>query len=288
MGRPALRLRAGPGRDHRAHGDLAHGHRRQPRPVGRLALSRPGDHRALPDHHLRRRAAVPGRPRARRGRDRPPAGDLFRALSRRPGRRDRPAEGRARNGGAVRGPFDPLADPAPVRRAAAELQHRHEQRRELRRRAGRRHRSPVRRLAVLQHRRRPLQGRLDHPPLRPPRGRRPRRADGAGLPRLHGRPGRAADRGELAHALRPGQGRADARRPERHLEGLHRLRRSSSRRGVGGGGRPRAPPPPRGGEGRGRGASARRHPMASAPLAPFPKHPAFAPTQPSPIEGEGA
>ncbi len=47
-------------------------------------------------------------------------------------------------------------------------------------------------------------------------------------------------------------------------------------------------PSPSMGEGPGMGVSARRHPMASAPLAPFPKHPAFAPTQPSPIEGEGA
>ncbi len=39
-------------------------------------------------------------------------------------------------------------------------------------------------------RRRPLQGRLDHPRVRAPAGGRPRGADGAGVPRLYGRAGR--------------------------------------------------------------------------------------------------
>jgi hypothetical protein len=44
---------------------------------------------------------------------------------------------------------------------------------------------------LLASHRRPLQGRLDHPPLRSARARRPRHADGAGLPRLHRRAGAA-------------------------------------------------------------------------------------------------
>ena len=55
----------------RAHGDLAHRHRREPRSVGRLALSRPGHHRAVPDRNLRRRAALRAGRGAGAGRDRP-------------------------------------------------------------------------------------------------------------------------------------------------------------------------------------------------------------------------
>ena len=64
------------------HGDLADGHRRQPRPLRRLALPWPGDDRALPDHDVRRRAALSRRPGTRRGRNRTPKGALVRALSR--------------------------------------------------------------------------------------------------------------------------------------------------------------------------------------------------------------
>ena len=44
--RPALRVRPRAGRHHRPHPPLAHRHRRQPRPVRRLALPRPGHDRA--------------------------------------------------------------------------------------------------------------------------------------------------------------------------------------------------------------------------------------------------
>jgi N-formylglutamate deformylase len=46
-------------RDRRPHRDLAHGDRRQPRSVRRLALSGSDDDRAVPDRDLRRRAALP-------------------------------------------------------------------------------------------------------------------------------------------------------------------------------------------------------------------------------------
>ena len=49
---------------------LAHGHRRQSRPVRRLALSGPGDDRAVPHHHFRWRAALSRRPRSGRRGDR--------------------------------------------------------------------------------------------------------------------------------------------------------------------------------------------------------------------------
>jgi N-formylglutamate deformylase len=66
---------------------------------------------------------------------------------------------------------------------------------------------------------RPFQGRLDHTPLRPAGERRPRDPDGAGLPGLHGRPGRTADTRHLAHALprrpRRAAARGAGRRPHR-------------------------------------------------------------------------
>ena len=46
--RPALRLRRRARRDHGAHGNLAHGDRREPRSLGRIALSRAGDDGAVP------------------------------------------------------------------------------------------------------------------------------------------------------------------------------------------------------------------------------------------------
>ena len=74
---------------------LAHGHRRQPRSVRRLALSGPGDDRALPDDDLRRRAALSRRRGAGRSGDRAARARVFRALSCGAARRDRAAARRA-------------------------------------------------------------------------------------------------------------------------------------------------------------------------------------------------
>ena len=142
--------------------------------------------------------AIPPAPRsipARRRRSLCPTDDLRRraALSRRARRPTRPrspsgarryfepyhaalaaeiarlrADARPRR--ALRRPFDPLAHPAPVRRRAAAVQSRHQRRREpaspaLRERSAR----DLRRERRSPCRRRPLQGRLDHAPLRPAR-----------------------------------------------------------------------------------------------------------------------
>ncbi len=82
-----------------------------------------------------------------------------------------------------------------------------------------------RRPRLLVRRQRPVQGRLDHPSLRRSGRRRPRPADGAGLPRLHGRSGRAAGRRRMAGRLGPGAGRADAPRARRRHCRLSRFRR---------------------------------------------------------------
>ncbi len=73
MDRPALRLRRRARRHHGAHGDLAHGDRREPRSLRRLALSGAGDDRPVPADHVRRRAALSRRRGARR-RPRSPSG----------------------------------------------------------------------------------------------------------------------------------------------------------------------------------------------------------------------
>ena len=74
------------------------------------------------------------------------------------------------------------------------------QRRVVRSAPDRRRRGRLRRHRPAARHQRPVQGRLDHAPLRSAGARRPRRADGAGLSRLHRRAG-GADAGHLAHAL---------------------------------------------------------------------------------------
>ncbi len=169
MGRPALRLRRRPGRHDRAHRHLPHGDRREPRSLRRLALSGPGDDGALPDHHLRRRGALPGGRGAGRGGDRRAAPEVVRSLPRGPGRRDRPAEGPPWPRRALRRPLDPLARPQALRGRAGQFQHRDQQRRELRASPGPRRRGGLRGASRLHPRdERAVQGRLDHPPLRAP------------------------------------------------------------------------------------------------------------------------
>ena len=77
MDRAALRFRRRSRRDRDPHDDLPHGDRREPRSVRRLALSGPGDDGALPDHHLRRRAALRAGRRAGCGARSPSAATRF-------------------------------------------------------------------------------------------------------------------------------------------------------------------------------------------------------------------
>ena len=105
-------------------------------------------------------------------RSRPRRARLPRALPRRARGRGRAGARPARGRGALRLPLDPLAHPVPVRRDAARLQHRHRTRGGA---ARRRWRPPSRRLCAdasgyTSSAERPLQGRLDHAPLRPARG----------------------------------------------------------------------------------------------------------------------
>ena len=102
---------------------------------------------------------------------------------------------------ALRLPLDPLGHPAPVRRRAAGVQHRHQRRAraatcDWKRRVARRLRGE----RVVARGQRPLQGRLDHPPLRPAGRRRARRADGARAAAATAR--RASDAAALADARR--------------------------------------------------------------------------------------
>ena len=83
VGGPALRLRRRARCHDHPHGDFADGDRRQSRPFRRVSLPRPGDHRALPDYDVRRRATLSSRhtsPTRPRSSD---AGTLVRPLSRR-------------------------------------------------------------------------------------------------------------------------------------------------------------------------------------------------------------
>ena len=167
---------------------LAHGHRRQSRSLRRLALSGPGDHRTLPDDDLRRRAALSRRAGAGRDEIAERRGDAISIPIMPPCAARSPACARAiPTGRALRLPLDPLAIPrlfeascrtstsAPTaaRAAIAALRDAVE-------------RSCRRERPSLGHQR-PLQGRLDHPPLRRSGRGRPRHPDGARLPRLHGR-----------------------------------------------------------------------------------------------------
>ena len=214
----ALRFRALARRDDRQNRAVALAHRRQPRSERRVALSRPGDDRALPDDDLRRRAALsPGRS-ARGARDRRPAAALFRTLSRRARRRDRAAARRASARRALRRALDPFAHSAPVRRRAAGLQPRDQFRGELRSRFARARRRAAGGERRAFRRRRALQGRLDHAALRATGGRRPRPANGARLPRLHGRAG-ARQRSKLADPARRIPRRSDPRDAEARARG---------------------------------------------------------------------
>ena len=87
--RRALRFCRAARRDGRAHETLALDHRRQSRSERRLALSRSGDDRIMPDYDLRRRAALSGGRGARRGGDRRAAATILRSLSCGAQRRDR-------------------------------------------------------------------------------------------------------------------------------------------------------------------------------------------------------
>ena len=104
-----------------------------------------------------------------RRRDRGAPRDVFRAVSRGACRRDRAAAREASANRALRLPFDPLRRAAPLRRRAAAHEYRHE----FRRRAATRFFSAAiegicAASPLLVCRERPLQGRLDHAPLRRP------------------------------------------------------------------------------------------------------------------------
>ena len=199
----ALRLRRRARRDDRAHRAVALADRCQSRPQRRLALSRPGDHRALPDHHVRRRAALSRRRGARRSRDRRAPAALLRALSRR-------AEAARSPACAARHPRVVLYDAHSIRSRIPRLfdgelprlQSWNEFGRELRPRAARaRRRDPRARAAradVVDGR---FTGGWITRDYGASAGGRPRVADGARLPRLYdepmaldGRTGRASTR----------------------------------------------------------------------------------------------
>ena len=174
--RRALRFRRCPRRDAGPHAPVALDHRRQSRPERRLALSRPGDDRALPDDDLRRRAALSDGRGARRERDRRAQASLSSIPITQRSAEIARLKARFRAGRAVRRAFDPLAHSAPVRRRAAGRSISGRTRRELQpgtaggaRRGARRERAEL-------CRRRPLQGRLDHPRLWEARARGSRRS----------------------------------------------------------------------------------------------------------------
>ena len=178
----------------------------RPEPAARehADVPRREQHRAVPDALLHRRAALPRRPRARRR----PRSTRRRAAYWQPYHDALAAElarlqGRARPRDAVRRPQHPVRAALAVRRPAARPEPRHRRRRELRAGAARRARAPCSQRAARLHprRRRPLQGRLHHAPLRPAAARRARGAARDVLALLHGR----------GAALRPATRRRDAR-----------------------------------------------------------------------------
>ena len=120
--RRALRFCRAARRDGRAHEAFALDHRRQSRPKRGIALPRAGDDRLVPDHDLRRRAALSGAASAGRGRDRRTAPPLLRSVSRGAQRRDRSLAPDIQARRAVRRPFDSLAHPPAFRRRAAGVQ----------------------------------------------------------------------------------------------------------------------------------------------------------------------
>src|SRR5690606_10103336 len=162
--------------------------RPQPPAGRRLAVSRPEHHRPVPHGAVQRRTGVPARRRAGPGRDRPPAGGVLAPVPRQPRRRAAAHPRPAWPGGAVGRAFDPRPPAVPVRRRAAGPQPRHRRRPQLfPGPAPAPGRSAGRTSAVQPRGRRPLQGRLHHPPLRRSGDRRAGGAAGTGPAHLHGR-----------------------------------------------------------------------------------------------------
>ena len=202
----------GPRRDGGAHGDLAHRHRRQPRPVRRLALSR-----------ARRRPALcptetfDGDPLYREGEEPGPSEiderreSIFRALS----------CGLAAEIDRLRGLHGKIVlyDCHSIRSVLPRLFEGTLPVFNLGTNDGK-SADPALQAMVgqimaetgesLRHQR-PLQGRLDHAPLRQPQGGVPCAADGTLQPRLHARARRQGRAGQLAGALRCRVRRADPR-----------------------------------------------------------------------------
>ena len=151
-------------RDARAHDALALDDRRQSRSQRRLALSRPGDDRIVPDDDLRRRAALSAGRGARRGRDRRAAAALFRSLPRRaPSARSRGCANASRASRCS----TPIRS-ARAFRACSRASCRCSTSARIRRKScdpalARGGRRGSRRQRRKLGRRRPLQGRLDHP-----------------------------------------------------------------------------------------------------------------------------
>ena len=228
LGRRALRLRARDGRHHRPHRAVAHRHRRESRSVGRVAVSRAGDHRPVP-------ASTPSTASRCTARAQEP--DAAEIARRRRGIL-RPVPRRARSASssacartapprrALRRAFDPLAGATAVRRRAAAVQHRHEQWRELRRRLSPR---TSRRSAPLRRSRSVTNGRFR----------------GGWITRHYGKPQTASTRckwslpcavictsreeplneAQLARAARRRARRDAARRAARHSRRLHHISR---------------------------------------------------------------
>ena len=210
------------GRHHRPHRDLAHRHRRQPRSVGRLALSGPGRRPSWcrrPPSTASRCGTRGRRPTQRRSRGGAQATST-RTTPRSPPRVARlRAMHRPRR--PVRLPLDPLGHPAPVRRRAAGHQHRHQLRRDLRSSAAGCRSTRIAAASDFSH---VVNGRFKGGyitrALRRAGRRRARRADGARLPRLHARAARAGTRRRLADAVRPRLRRADPRHAARYSRSL--------------------------------------------------------------------
>ena len=211
--RRALRLCRAARRDGRAHGALAHGHRRQSRSV-RAPRSIPARRRPS----LCPTTTFDGEPLYQAGQA-PDAAEIderrrlwFDPYHAALERRDRALAPDVQARRAVRRPFDPLAHPAPVRRRAAAVQSRHQFRGELRSRAaqgGRRGRS--RRRATAWSSTGASRAAGSPAPIGEPDEGVHALADGARLPRLHARAGAARAR-QLAGADRRS---ARPRRPAR-------------------------------------------------------------------------
>ena len=194
VGRTAIRFCAGVRSYHHADGNIPHCHRREPRSFWPFALSRPEHHGIVPHDDVRRGAALCRWMLASSGRNRASPGTVFRTVSSRASGRDRPPSRNARQGRFVRGTFDTLANPPPVRERAAPFQHRHEFWIGLRRCARSRSGRYLRRKRVHSRCERTFQGRLHDPTLWPAVARRAWDANGDRNARLYGRTGFAVIR----------------------------------------------------------------------------------------------